>query len=381
MAEPIPDKHFERAKAEFLAGLQRHQAGDHNGAELHYLRSLVDLPGRASTLTNLSAVQLQLSKPKDALANADAALAAESNNAEAMLHRATALAQLGHAPQALTAYQRLLTLNASHAGAWSACGSLLREMNRLDDAAQAFREALRHGADASMMAFNLAAVTNAPAPTTAPKAYVQGLFDHYADSFDTHLVDQLHYQAHRRLVDGLEGAVPGLSSVSALDLGCGTGLCGPLVRALTKHLCGVDLSPRMLEQARALGVYDQLECADLVDFLSQADSRFDLVMAADVFIYIGDLEPVFHAVRRAMVHGVFCFSIETCEDNSEGFRLTPSLRYAHTANHLCRLAVKHGFDVIAMQPDRVREDQQTNVEGLYVYLRAQPREAWQQAAP
>jgi predicted TPR repeat methyltransferase len=365
------DDRFEQASNHFFAGLARQQAGDFAQAERFYRSSLGLVPNRPSTLINLAAVQLRLARPLDALGSADAALAAERDSTDAHLHRATALAQLGRADEALAAFRRLLAIDPRHAAAWSGSGTLLRETDRLDEAAHAFREALRHGADGELNGFYLASVEAAAAPPTAPRAYVAGLFDSYADDFDAHLVGALRYQAHRRLVDGLVAIAGEARFESALDLGCGTGLCGPLVRARVARLTGVDLSARMLEKARALGVYDHLAHADIVAFLAGADERYDLVLAADVFIYVGDLAPTFALLERTMARGVFCFSVEALDgdDAASDLRLLPSLRYAHSKPYLLRLASAHGFEVVATASAPVREDQRQAVDGLYVYLR------------
>ncbi len=369
MAAPPPATPFEQAKAEFLAGLACQQAGRFEQAAAHYQASLRLLPGRASTLINLAATQLQLQRPRDALASADAALAAEPTAAEAWLHRATALAELGERPLALAAFDRVLAAQPTHAFAWSSRGSLLRELGRLGEAAQAFRQAALHGADPALQAYYLAAVdAPEPAPPQAPAAYVQGLFDSYSDDFEHHLVGTLRYQAPQRLVDGLRAAAPGERFAAALDLGCGTGLCGPLVRPLVDRLVGLDLSARMLERARSRGVYDQLEQADVAAFLAHTAACFDLVLAADVFIYIGDLAPVFAGLSRVMARGVFSFTVEPAPEGSEPV-LQPSLRYAHSAAYLQRLAREHGFAWLAMTRGPVRQDQGGDVEGVYVHLR------------
>ena len=113
----------------------------------------------------------------------------------------------------------------------------------------------------------------------------------------------------------------------------------------------------MIEKARALGVYDRLEQGDIVEFLGGSEERWDLVLAADVFIYVGDLEPVFARLERAMAEGVFCFSVESLEGDGAGLRLLPSLRYAHSEAYLERLASQHGFEVVAMKHAPVREEQ------------------------
>lgn len=372
MPEQASDERFEQAKARFFDGLDCYRAGDFAAAEQHYRASLALVPGRASTLVNLAATLLRLARPQDALAVADTALAAEADSTDALLHRGTALAELGRLTEALATFERLLALDPLHTPAWSSKGSLLRELQRPAEAAQAFREAQRLGAEPDLHAYYLAAVSDSAQPATAPRAYVERLFDGYADAFDQHLVEQLQYDAPRRLVAGLvaPGAPDGTRFASALDLGCGTGLCGTLLRPHVDRLTGVDLSARMLARARALGVYDRLEQADIGEFLGRDDASHDLSLAADVFIYVGDLEPVFAGVRRRMPRGVFCFSVEALADGAgAGYRLQHSLRYAHSKAYLAALAARHGFEVVSMERGPLRQDQRTAVEGLYVQLR------------
>ena len=131
-------------------------------------------------------------------------------------------------------------------------------------------------------------------PAQIPGVLLTDLFDRYAPTFDDHLRGELQYTLPEKITDAIAAVRPaGLQDV--LDLGCGTGLCGPLLRPWAEHLCGVDLSPLMIEQAKAREVYDTLEVADLVTAMRQAERGFDLLVAADVFLYIGDLSPVFEA--------------------------------------------------------------------------------------
>ena len=369
-----PRDPFEQAKAEFLAGLASHEAGDFAQAEQHYVASLRLVPGRPSTLINLAASQLQLGRPTDALASADAALAAEPASTDALLHRGSALAELGRAADALAAFEHLTTLAPDHALAWSHRGSLLRELSRHDDAAAAFREALRFGADPGLHRYYLAALGAEGAPPAPPRDYVERLFDGYAGDFDTHLLGTLGYRAHLELVDRVRRCAYGTGFEAALDLGCGTGLCGPLLRPLARQLTGLDLSAVMLERSRAGGAYDRLEQADATEFLASTDQRFDLVVAADVLIYIGDPGPLFAAVARAMPRGLFAFSVEAADDGDAGpgWRLLPSLRYAHTRTHLLRLAQANGFEPVRVERGPVRHDQGQAVGGLYLVLRRVP---------
>lgn len=395
------DPRFAQAKADFVDGLAQLEAGRPEAAERCFSASLRGVPGRVSTLVNLAAVRLLLARPSEALESARQALHGEPDNVDALLHQATALALLGRHEAARRGFDRLLAVDDRHVAAWARLaetykalgrhddarrayaralaldaeqpevwtrqGDLLREAGRHEEAAQAFREALARGGDATLNGYYLASVTGDGPPPTAPAAYVRGLFDGYADDFDQHLRGLLGYEAPERLARRLAAHAP---FASALDLGCGTGLCGPLLRPLARRLVGVDLSGPMLEKARALGVYDELLQADLLEALARDGGPHDLVVAADVFIYVGELAPVFAAVRAATSPGaLFAFTAEPSGDPQQGVQLLPSLRYAHTPDYIAGLAAAQGFEVVALGRETIRNEQRRAVEGLYAVLR------------
>ena len=135
---------------------------------------------------------------------------------------------------------------------------------------------------------------------------------------------------------------------------------------------GVDLSGEMLSRARGSNAYRSLAQADAVDFLRAATRDWNLVIAADVMIYIGALEPLFAAVRaRLGARGIFCFSVESCDDAHE-FVLRASLRYAHSRAYIERLAAAHAFEPAHVQAGAVREDQGKPIAGHFFWLRARP---------
>jgi len=293
-------------------------------------------------------------------------------HSEAWFRQGQLLQRLGRWPQALQALDRALTLAPTHAPTWSQRGGLLKDMGRVDEAASAFEQAIAHGADSELHRFFMASLGRQPGPAHAPRQYVQSLFDDYADSFDEHLVDVLGYQAHRQLVAPLTGLHPRRFD-SALDLGCGTGLCGPLLKPLSdpivRQLHGVDLSQPMLDRAAALGVYDSLVQADLIEHLDATELRHDLVLACDVFIYVGALDKVFAAVARVLrPGGVFCFSAEHGQDDRP-VALHAHLRYAHSLPYLRDLAQRHDLEWLQVLHQPIREDQAQAIPGLYVYLR------------
>lgn len=394
---------FDQARQLFLEGLEAFKADQFEVAEQRFLSSLALLPGRVSTLVNLAATQLELSRPQEALTTAEQVLETEADNADAWFHKGNAFGQLSRPLDALAAYEKALqigslpaaelwlrhgqTLQAldrseqalvsyghalaadpSLAQAWSNRGSILREMKRPEEAAHAFTRAMALGADPELHRFYLASVGTQDAPATAPAHYVETLFDDYAGQFDAHLVDVLGYRAHSTLTRHLAALSRGPFR-SAVDLGCGTGLCAPLLKPMTQRLTGVDLSRQMLAKAHALGLYDRLVHADIVAYLQGTDERHDLITAADVFIYVGDLAPVFATLDRALdPGGIFCFSAECTDDPDADYELLPSLRYAHSERYLRGLAARHRFHLVDLIHAPIREDQRDPVQGMFVYL-------------
>jgi predicted TPR repeat methyltransferase len=403
MPPPSATDRFEEARSLFLEGVDALEAGRFEDAEQSFLASLALQPGRVSTLINLAAVRLELSRPEPALAVADEVLRLESDNIDAWFHRGTAMGLLDRNEEALASfekvialddriaepwlrqaqvlqslkrpdaalesYERALAIDPTLAQAWTNRGGILQESRRLEEAAHCFRQAIEHGGDPELNRYYLAAVSAAPLPASAPQSYVRSLFDDYAEHFDDHLVKVLRYRAPGILAGFVDTVVQGRFD-SALDLGCGTGLCGPLVKDKVDRLTGVDLSLPMLNKARALGVYQRLAQSEMARFLQTTDETYDLVLSADVFIYAGDLEPIFAGVRRVMkTGGVFCFSAEAARPEIDAFELLPSLRYAHSERYLRRLAQVHGFEVLQVVREAIREDQRELIPGIYVCLR------------
>jgi predicted TPR repeat methyltransferase len=401
---------LEQARDLFLAGVAAYEAGRYAAAEQRFIAALGLAPGRPSVLVNLAATQIKLGRAAEAIESLQEAAAAETPGADALHHHATALAMLGRAAEALAlneravalaprhaaplmlhgqllqalgrpaealaAYQTLLDADATHAAAWSQRGMILKDMGRLADAAQAFRQALAHGiADPALVELNrylLASVAGGEGgqavPARAPRVYVQGLFDSYAEGFDEHLTGKLGYRAPQRLHALLPA---GRRYAAALDLGCGTGLMAPLLGPLCGALDGVDLSRPMLDKAHALGRYRQLVHGDMTEHLRTTGERYALVAAADVFVYVGALDAVFEGSARVLdAGGLFLFSVE--ESAAQDLELRPSSRYAHSQAHVRRLAPAHGFATRRIERATLRRDQGRPVAGLCCLLERRP---------
>jgi predicted TPR repeat methyltransferase len=231
------------------------------------------------------------------------------------------------------------------------------------DAARAADPEDFHGARLHLA--RLGAGETTPAMT---ETYVRRLFDQHAPEFDTAL-ERLGYRGPALLLDAVRGVAGELLHVgSALDLGCGTGLAGAAFRPCTDWLVGVDISPAMVEQARAKGLYDRLEVGDLGDFLraeAASEARYDLVLAADVFVYCADLTAIAAAVAGVLpAGGLFAFTVET--HDGTGVRLRETLRYAHAADHVREALRRAGLNLLALDPAATRNEKGAPVPGLVV---------------
>ena len=291
----------------------------------------------------------------EAVDSFERAIALQPQWAEAHSALGASLQRHGDFDAALAAYDRALALKPHHALAHYHRGNTLRSLGRLQEAEAAYRAALAHGDDPQTIAFALASVGAGATPATLPGDYVRTLFDQYANHFDQHLTEVLGYRTPAALDALIRSNQHPAAQLDILDLGCGTGLCAPLLHPYARRLDGVDLSPQMLDKAAGRALYDDLACADLVSYLDRRDGAWDLAVAADVLVYIGDLAPVFSAVHRALrPGGRFCFSVEASA--GADYVLRPSNRYAHTLAYLQRLAAATGFTVLATEDLAVREE-------------------------
>lgn len=266
--------------------------------------------------------------------------------------------------------EQALELAPGWAAGWFRLGEY-REKAGLENAADAYRRALSlEPEDVFGAALKLALIGAQEVPDQPPSRYIEGLFDDYADRFDTALVEKLGYSVPGKLAALVLAHGARFSSV--VDLGCGTGLFGAEIRAAAGHLEGYDLSTNMLAKAEEKGLYDHLGQADLslddeasglfADPLAR--HRADLVSAADVLMYLGSLETVFPLVTGLLAEdGLFAFSVEDAGDG-QGFVLRESMRYAHAGDYILGLLQAHGFTLIASEKTVIRMDGGNAVHGI-----------------
>jgi predicted TPR repeat methyltransferase len=332
-----------------------------------YDKAVVIKPAYGESLNNRGKALRDLNRTAEALASFDAALAINPRDAQIQYNRGSALQALGRHSEALVSYDEALTANPDLAEVWLDRAGLLQGLGRPEEAVIAYRQALAKGGNAEAIQYALASLGAEVTPLTAPKKLITKLFDQCADRFEELLVGKLKYKAPELLFNLVESCVH-LGKLDILDMGCGTGLVGARVYPLARTLTGVDLSSNMLKITRQRQIYDSLICGELVEFLQGQTKSFDLAVAADVFVYIGDLSKVFHGVRGALrAGGVFGFSVEAGEE--QDFVLTATCRYAHSIAYLRKLAGEYGFAVDTIESGVIREQAGSDVVGYLAILR------------
>lgn len=284
------------------------------------------------------------------------------------LDRARDYAAQGEPDAAAELMEQALELTPDWAAGWYVLGDFRERAGRLDGAVEAWERALALDAsDRSGATLRLARAGARPMPDVPPAAHVRDLFDGYAARFEDSLVNRLGYRAPSSIAQAITAVAGDRRFQRGLDLGCGTGLMARALAGRVARLDGVDLSAAMVAVARASGLYDDLAVADLLTALdATADGSLDLVTAADVFCYLGDLTAIFAAVARvATAQAVFAFSVETAGDG-DTVRLGDSLRYAHGRGHVETAGRAAGWSNLRFEDTVLRRDRGIDVKGLVV---------------
>jgi len=231
-----------------------------------------------------------------------------------------------------------------------------------------FQQRLERSPDAMKLHVLLAVKAGVAPPEQLPPGSVSRLFDRYAEGFDAHLRDRLQYRVPDQIAQRVVQL--GISRPDVLDLGCGTGLCGEALLRIAKTLHGVDASPEMVARARSRIVYNQLDVGDMVDVMRKHPRAYDLIIAGDVLVYVGDLTPTFEATAASLrPGGHFIFSIEV--GAIERFQMdVKTRRFVHADGYVRRLADIFGFAILSIDPITIRLESYRPVKGALVTLKA-----------
>jgi len=377
------DGHLEKAKAGYLKlldhvdapllhynlGLVHFEMKEATAALSCFARAHAGNPHDQDTLFNLALSQKECGQFENACTSYLALLDLEPDSADARFNLAGCYRIMRKNEDAIGHYLQVLERNPDHLPSISNLAYMYQLIGETDMAVHYYQKLLQLDPSRDGARYMLDALQG-NSSATPPDSYVQGLFDSYSDHYEQSLIGELNYNVPlllREMLLRLEDRPQ--SFVDGIDLGCGTGLSGQAFADLVHNLDGIDLSPKMLALAEQKQIYNNLFVGNIISHLEQITKRYDFVLAADVFGYIGDLAPAMRLVSECTTSGgLFCLSIETNEEPTS-FKLQPSGRFAHSPQYIAALADDYNWSVMTQQPVNLRRERNDWIKGMLWILR------------
>ncbi len=367
----------EGSQPQINLGLALRVSGNLEASREAFRRAIANQPGHAEAHAHLSDALLLCGLPAEAVMSARESLRLNSTSSEARISLATALAASGDLDGGAAELRNALVPGTAPGEIFSLLGSKLVDAGAADASFECFKRVLEFEPN-NALAAHLVTAREGAGVERDPSGYVRQLFDTYADTFDQHL-KQLGYTTPGKLLFEILAISDGSGRWDCLDLGCGTGLFGAEIASRSRRLVGVDVSARMIERARELNVYTELRCTDVLTALENETSEsYDVVAAADVFVYVGKLDSIIPQVRRVLrPGGIFAFSTEAADASAspadaldQGYRVGIRGRYTHTLEYLNALGERHDFTIRHIKETPIRTEGSRSVMGWLVIWRA-----------
>ena len=264
--------------------------------------------------------------------------------------------------------KRAVELKPHYWDAWYDLGDLAQSVGRREEAREAFQRYFDAHPDDAELEHLLVALRDEAPPPRASDRTIQQIYKGFAVSYEARMREDLQYQGPERIADAIRSVIGEPKNLNILDLGCGSGLAGTVLKPWAAKLTGVDLSPEMIELAKKREIYDRLEVAEITTWLDESKEAFDLIVTCDVLIYFGDLHRIAAAAaKRIKAGGIFALSMERGEEFP--FQLTDTGRYAHHPDHVRAAAAAAGLSVAYLDEAFLRMEYGVPVTGLFAVLK------------
>ena len=344
------------------------ELGQLNSAVQYYEEVLVIKPEFSEMHNNLGVILQHQGKLNDAIKHLKKAVNIKPDFAEAHNNLGNIHKDLNQCDDAINCYEKAISINSNYAEAHFNLGTMLSQLGKLEAAVKSLESAVSNKANYGEALHLLNALTG-KTTQSPPKEYVEKLFDDYADEFDNSLVKQLQYKLPFLIKKLINKVAPSSSKFNnVIDLGCGTGLAGQELRGISNNLTGIDLSNKMIIKAKAREVYDHLIGGDIAKTLNASKEKYDLFVALDVLIYIGEVSSIFKAIRRSCnQNAIFIFSIEVQSDGD--YSLLKTGRYSHSEDYILRNS-SDGFKLLESKEVKLRKDNDKWITGKIICLQA-----------
>ena len=387
------------AEVHYCMGNVMHDNGDLEGAIISYKKALRIQPDYAHAYNNMGNALKNKGELGAAIVSYKQALKIKPNLTDTLNNLGHTLNQNGDTRAAMETFQQALNINPNYAATYKNIGSVLKENGNIEGALEAFKQALNIEPDCAttygkigtafmemgntevaieafkqvlniepghLIAQHILAALTGKQTVSVPNNYIEELFDGYAAKFDDGLVKKLEYKLPKLIADLISKYQTDVSIGSILDLGCGTGLAGVEFKEFCHNIEGIDLSKKMLTEAKRKNVYDTLNHTGIIEYLSEATLDFDLFIAADVFVYVGELSEVFQLIKsRNKRKGMLVFSTEHTE--KKGFFLEASERFSHSRGYIQGLCEEFDYKLLHFSKCNLRKEKgEILTGGLYL---------------
>ncbi len=350
-------------------GLALFELGRYQESCRYYRQALQQAPDQIDILYNLALSHQKMGDFSQAVTIYRQALALSPEDVDCLYNLACCHMDLRQDDNAMACYMQVLDIDHRHPGSLSNAAFVAHRNEKYSQAAVYYRRLLDidpgHQA-ARHMLDSLKGISR----QSPPAAYIRDIFDNYSARYDDSLVTELEYTAPAVMRENVdtELALPPHSALG-LDIGCGTGLSGLAFSSLCKTFTGVDISPKMVDRAGGKKIYSSLYVAEILEYLHHCQEKYSLIIAADVFGYVGRLDKIFTALPQvALPQACFCFSTETAEEGD--FLLRKSGRFAHSPEYIENLCSRTGWGLITQLPVNLRREKSEWIKGnVYIAVK------------
>jgi predicted TPR repeat methyltransferase len=327
----------ENATCHYNLALACRGLGDTQRAVGSYRAALARRADFTQARNNLGNALMALGQTREAIECFGDLIEMAPQSSDAHFNLANLLADTGNVDQAIVHYRRALELRPDFPAARENLGKTLTDCGHPAEARQLWKEWLEQDPDNAVARHMLASISGENAPRRCADDYIRETFDRsFAQTYDQQLA-RIRYQGPALIRDAIARLASHRSGQVVLDAGCGTGLCGPMVRELSRHLVGVDLCEDMLVEARKRGIYDQTIAGEIAGYMMSCPQTFDLIISSDTLCYFGDLDEVLRAAHHCLRdNGNLIFTVESAPPGEQGmtYQLRPSGRYCHAEQYV-----------------------------------------------
>lgn len=349
----------------FDKAINAYKKGNYEKAERFYKKVLEKQPANVHIYNNLGLVFRKQKKIKKANESFNKAINLNPKFAEPYYNLGNLFRDDPKYQDALKNYKKAISLNPNFVEAYYNIATILSRLKKYKEAIKNYKKVIELNPNYLEVKHIIASLSGVTTKS-APRVYIEKLFDTYANNFENSLINDLDYKVPKIMADTLINKMSLTYLGSVLDLGCGTGLVGLEIKKFTSKLVGVDLSSLMLKKAEEKNIYDELVHQDIKDYLLNEDLSFDYFIFADVFIYIGELNEIFKLIKlRNKLKGKLLFTIELTDKND--YFLEKSERYSHSTDYIEKLCIKYDYKILYSRDLNLRkENNKTTKASLYL---------------